>query len=97
MSRAVGADGLADDLREESRMALLADYPFWDAFWTIAVFFAFAIWVYLVIRTLVDLFGRHDLSGWAKAAWVVFICLIPLIGVLTYLLVRPPEDRMRSA
>jgi len=78
-------------------MALLADYPFWDAFWTIAVFFAFAIWAYLVIRTLVDLFGRHDLSGWAKAAWVVFICLIPLIGVLTYLLVRPPEDRLRSA
>ena len=53
--------------------------------------------MYLVIRTLVDLFGRHDLSGWAKAAWVVFICLIPLIGVLTYLLVRPPENRMRSA
>lgn len=78
-------------------MPLLFDYPFWGAFWTIAVFFAFAIWVYLVIRTLVDLFGRHDLSGWAKVAWVVFICVIPLIGVLTYLLVRPPEDRMRIA
>ena len=78
-------------------MPVLADYPFWDAFWSITVFFAFAIWIYLVIRTLVDLFGRHDLSGWAKAAWVVFICLIPLISVLTYLLVRPSEDRMRPA
>lgn len=78
-------------------MPLLFDYPFWGAFWTIAVFFAFAIWVYLVIKVLVDLFGRHDLSGWAKAAWVVFVCLIPLIAVLTYLLVRPPEDRMRPA
>jgi phospholipase D-like protein len=78
-------------------MPVLADYPFWDAFWSIAVFFAFAIWIYLVIRTLVDLFGRHDLSGWAKVAWVVFICLIPLISVLTYLLVRPPEDQMRPA
>jgi hypothetical protein len=50
-----------------------------------------------VLRTLVDLFGRHDLGGWAKAGWVVFICLIPFISVLTYLLVRPPDDRMRIA
>jgi hypothetical protein len=78
-------------------MPVLADYPFWDAFWSIAVFFAFAIWIYLVIRTLVDLFGRHDLGGGAKVLWVVFICIIPLIGVLTYILVRPPDNRMRVA
>ena len=78
-------------------MPVQFDYPFWDAFWTIAVFFAFAIWVYLVIKVLVDLFGRHDLSGWSKVVWILFICIIPLIGVLTYMLVRPPEDRMRPA
>lgn len=78
-------------------MPVLANYPFWDAFWSIAVFFAFAIWVYLVIKTLVDLFARPDLTGWAKVTWVVFICLIPLIGVLTYILVRPPDERMRIA
>ena len=68
---------------------LSSGYPFWDAFWTIAVFFAFVIWIYLVITTLIDLFSRHDLSGWAKLAWVVFICLIPLVGVLGYIVVRP--------
>jgi hypothetical protein len=85
-----------DDERR-GRMPVLFDYPFWGAFWTIAVFFAFAIWVYLVIKVLVDLFGRHHLSGWAKVAWILFVCLIPLISVLTYMLVRPPEDRMRVA
>ena len=78
-------------------MPVLADYPFWDAFWTIAVFFAFAIWVYWVIWTLVDIFGRYDLTGWGKAGWVVFVCFLPLFGVLTYMLVRPPEDQMRPA
>jgi len=78
-------------------MPVMWDYPFWDAFWTIAIFFAFAIWVYLVIKTLVDLFGRHDVTGWGKVAWVLFICLLPLIGVLTYILVRPPDNQMRIA
>ena len=78
-------------------MPVLFAYPFWDAMWTIAIFFAFAIWIYLVIKVFVDLFSRHDLTGWAKAAWVVFVCLIPLIGVLTYILVRPPDNRMKVA
>jgi hypothetical protein len=80
-----------------SPMPLLAAYPFWDVFWTIAVFFAFAILVYLTIKCLVDIFGRSDLSGGGKAGWVVFVCLLPLFGVLTYLLVRPPDERMRIA
>jgi hypothetical protein len=79
------------------KMPLLFDYPFWDVIWTMTVFFAWLIWIVLVIRTLIDLFGRHDLSGWAKAAWVLLICFIPLIGVLTYIIVRPPENQMRIA
>jgi hypothetical protein len=78
-------------------MPLLFDYPFWDVIWTMTVVFAWLIWIVLVIRTLIDLFGRHDLSGWAKAAWVLLICFIPLIGVLTYIIVRPPENQMRIA
>ena len=78
-------------------MPLAFDYPFWDVFWTITIFFAWLIWIALVIHTLIDLFRRHDLSGWAKATWVLFICLIPLIGVLTYIIVRPPEHQMRIA
>lgn len=78
-------------------MPLLAAYPFWDVFWTITVFFAFAILVYLVIKALVDIFGRSDLGGGGKAGWVAFVCLLPLIGVLTYLLVRPPDEPMRIA
>jgi hypothetical protein len=78
-------------------MPVLADYPFWDAMWTMAVFFAWVIWIALVVMTLVDLFGRHNLSGWGKAGWTLFIILLPLIGVLTYMIARPPDERVRIA
>jgi hypothetical protein len=78
-------------------MPVLADYPFWDAMWTMAVFFAWVIWIALVVMTLVDLFGRHNLSGWGKAAWTLFIIFLPLIGVLTYMIARPPDERVRIA
>ena len=78
-------------------MPLLAAYPFWDVFWTIAVFFVWLIWIYLVIMALVDLFGRVDIGAWTKVAWFVFICLIPFLGVLGYIVVRPPDRPLRAA
>lgn len=78
-------------------MLVLSDYPFMDVMWTMVVFFAWLIWVSLVIMTLVDNFGRRDHSGWAKAGWTLFIIFLPLIGVLTYMVARPPEDRASLA
>jgi len=77
---------------------LLGDgYPFLDIFWTMCIFFVWVIWVSLVIIVLLENFRRRDLSGWAKAGWTLFVIFLPLIGVLTYMVARPPEDRMRTA
>ena len=69
-------------------MAVLAasDYPFWDIFWTILIFMAWVIWIWIVITVLIDVFRRRDISGWGKAAWVVFVIVLPFLGVLVYLI-----------
>jgi Phospholipase_D-nuclease N-terminal len=74
-------------------MPLMADYPFLDIVWTMFIFFAWVMWVSVVVITLIDNFGRDDQSGWAKAGWTLFIIFLPLIGVLTYMIARPPKDR----
>ena len=63
-------------------------YPILGAFWTIFMIFLWVIWFWILITVFIDLFRSHDLNGWAKAAWFIFILLIPLIGVLVYLIVR---------
>jgi len=63
-------------------------YPLLNAFWTIVMIFLWVIWFWILITIFIDLFHSHDLSGWAKAAWFIFILLIPLVGVLVYLIVR---------
>jgi type VI protein secretion system component VasK len=63
-------------------------YPVLGAFWTILMVFLWVIWFWVLITIFVDLFRSHDLSGWAKALWFIFILLLPLIGVLVYLIAR---------
>ena len=63
-------------------------YPLLNAFWTIFIIFLWVIWFWILITVLIDLFRSHDLSGWAKALWFIFILLIPVVGVLVYLIVR---------
>jgi len=67
-------------------MAIAASYPFLDVLWTMFVFFAFFIWIWLLFTVFADLFRRHDASGWVKAAWIVFIIIIPYLGVLVYII-----------
>ena len=74
-------------------MPVVSDYPFMDAMWTIVVFFAWLIWVSLVIMCLVDNFRRRDHSAWSKVGWMLLVIFLPLVGVLTYMIARPPEDR----
>jgi hypothetical protein len=54
--------------------------------WTMLVFFAWVIWFWLLITVLMDVFRRHDTSGWGKAGWVIFVIILPFIGVLVYLI-----------
>ena len=63
-------------------------YPILGAFWTILMIFLWVIWFWILITIFIDLFRSHDLSGWAKALWFIFILLLPLIGVLVYLIAR---------
>ena len=75
-------------------LALLAktDYPFLDIMWTMFIFFAWLIWISLLVMVLADNFRRSDQSGWAKAGWTLFLIFVPLIGVLVYMIARPKED-----
>ncbi|MGZ4324555.1 MAG: SHOCT domain-containing protein [Solirubrobacteraceae bacterium] len=69
-------------------MTVLAssDYPFLNIFWTMIIFFAWVAWIWIAVTVLIDLFRRRDISGWAKAAWVIFVIVLPFIGVLVYLI-----------
>jgi Phospholipase_D-nuclease N-terminal len=77
--------------------ALASDYPFLDIFWTMLIFFAWVIWIWLLILVLSDNFRRRDHSGWAKAGWTLFVIFLPLLGVLVYMIARPPEDDALTA
>ena len=66
-------------------MVLAADYPFLDILGTMLVFFGWVIWFWLLITVFGDLFRRHDISGWGKAGWTLFVIVLPFLGVLVYL------------
>jgi Short C-terminal domain/Phospholipase_D-nuclease N-terminal len=74
-----------------------ADYPFLDVLWTIIVIFAWVIWFWLLIVIFSDLFRRRDLSGWGKAGWIVFVIVLPYLGVLVYLIANHDGMAERSA
>ena len=63
-------------------------YPILGAFWTIFIIFLWVIWFWVLITIFIDLFRSHDLNGWVKALWFIFILILPLIGVLVYLIAR---------
>jgi Short C-terminal domain len=67
---------------------ILGTYTFLDVLWDMLIFFAWVIFIWIAITVLIDVFRRHDISGWAKAFWVIFVVLIPWIGVLVYLIVN---------
>jgi type VI protein secretion system component VasK len=70
-------------------MHLLAnEFGSGQVFWSMLWFFLFFIWIWLLIVVFSDLFRSHDLSGWAKAFWVIGIIILPYLGVLLYLIVR---------
>ena len=68
---------------------LAYDYPLLGLFWTISFFFLWAAWLFAAIWSFIDNFRRHDHGGFAKAAWAIFIVLVPLIGVFAYVVARP--------
>ena len=69
-------------------------YTLLGAFWTILEIFLWVLWIWVLIYVFIDIFRSHDLSGWAKALWFIFVLFIPLIGVLVYLIAR--GDKMHQ-
>ena len=65
---------------------LATDYPLLEVFWTMLIFFAFFIWIWLLFIVFADIFRRKDTSGFAKVAWIIFIIIIPYFGVFVYLI-----------
>ena len=60
-------------------------YSFLDVIWSMILFFLFILWIFIVIRILMDIF-RREMSGWVKGAWLVFVILLPFLGVLVYVI-----------
>lgn len=71
-------------------------YPLLSIFWTMLLFFGFFVWIWLLIVVFGDIFRSHDMGGFAKALWVLFVILIPLLGVLIYLIARGGKMDQRA-
>jgi hypothetical protein len=78
-------------------MLFAADYPFLDILWTMIIFFCWVIWIWMLIVILSDVFRRRDISGWGKAAWTVFLIVVPFLAVLIYLIANHDGMAERSA
>jgi ABC-type multidrug transport system fused ATPase/permease subunit len=74
-----------------------SSYPLLNVFWSMFIFFLWVIWIWILIMVFIDIFRSPDLSGWAKALWFLFVLLIPLIGVLVYLIARGSKMHEHAA
>jgi len=77
-------------------MIFAADYPFLDVFWTILVFFVWVAWFMLLFRVIADIFSRHDIGGGAKVLWLIFVIIVPFLGVFIYLIAESKGMAERS-
>jgi hypothetical protein len=77
-------------------LPIAADYPFIDVFWSMIIFFFWVIWIWIVITVLIDVFRRDDIGGFTKALWVIFVVILPWLGVLIYLIAQHDGMRDRS-
>jgi uncharacterized membrane protein YcjF (UPF0283 family) len=73
------------------------DYPFLNILWSMLIFFCFVIWIWTVFACIGDLFRRQDVSGWGKAAWLVFMIVAPFLGVLIYVVAHGKGMAERTA
>lgn len=76
---------------------LAADYPFLNILWSMIIFFAWVVWIWMMIVILTDVFRRRDIGGWGKAGWTVFLIILPFLGVLIYLIAQHDGMAERSA
>ena len=75
---------------------MLATFGTGQVFWSMLWFFLFFIWIWLLIVVFSDIFRSHDLSGWAKALWTIFVIFVPYLGVFVYLIARGGKMQGRA-
>ena len=76
---------------------IASSYPVLDAFLTMLYFFLFIIWIWLLIMVFSDIFRSRDMSGWAKGLWMIFVIIVPYLGVFVYLVARGGKMHERAA
>ena len=69
-------------------MLLASEFGTGQVFWSMLWFFLFFIWIMILFQVFADIFRSHDLGGWSKALWSIFIIIVPFFGVFIYLIVR---------
>lgn len=72
----------------DDRVILAYDYPVLGAFWTVMWIFLWVLWLLLLFRIIIDVFRDHEMSGWAKALWLIALIVFPFIGALVYVITR---------
>jgi hypothetical protein len=77
-------------------MVLVTDYPLGGILWTMVVFFFWIIWIWLLITVFADIFRRHDLGGGGKTLWIIFVIILPYLGVFIYLITQGRHMTERS-
>ncbi len=77
-------------------MPIAADYPFLDVLWTMLIFFAWIIWFWLLITVFSDVFRRRDTSGFSKVLWIIFVIVVPFLGVFIYMIANHEGMTERS-
>ena len=75
---------------------VLADFGTGQVLWSMLWFTLFFIWIWLLIVVFADVFRSHDLSGWGKALWTIFIIVLPYLGVFVYLIARGKKMQQHS-
>jgi Short C-terminal domain/Phospholipase_D-nuclease N-terminal len=73
------------------------DYPLLNLFWTMLELFVWVLWFFLLFRIIIDIFRSHDLGGWGKALWLIFVIVLPFLGVIIYLIARGGSMAQRDA
>ena len=75
----------------------MSNYPLLNAFLTMLWFFLWILWLMILFRIILDIFRDDDLNGWGKAGWLIFVCILPFLGVFIYLVVRGKDMGRRDA
>jgi Short C-terminal domain/Phospholipase_D-nuclease N-terminal len=74
-----------------------ASYPFMDVLWSMVIFFLFVIWIWILITVFADIFRRRDIGGGMKAVWIIFVIILPYLGVFIYLIAEGHKMAERNA